>query len=75
MLLLVLAAREPSKIYEWQSLKQMKKCISINVKLKSSFDSLVPPLRSTLLRWNAKQVYIELKQEYEWQNSKNIKTQ
>ena len=28
------------------------------------------PLRSTLLRWNAKQVYIELKQEYEWQNSK-----
>ncbi|ENU32511.1 hypothetical protein F989_02494 [Acinetobacter parvus NIPH 1103] len=29
--------------------------------------------RSTVVRWNAKQVYIELKQEYEWQNSKKHK--
>jgi len=37
MLLLVLRHVNQVKIYEWQSLKQMKKCISINVKLKSSF--------------------------------------
>ena len=39
MLLLVLRHVNQVKIYEWQSLKQMKKCISINVKLKASFEA------------------------------------
>ena len=47
--------------------------LSLYAKGMTTRDIVATFPRSTVVRWNAKQVYIELKQEYEWQNSKKHK--